>query len=132
MRPGRSKEEQLKQMASSLLCTTVVLHEDKGFFLLFFYWCGWEQGKNKEIGEQEPSNNLGLILIGSKETSRSNVGPWAGRSVPGRLLHPSPSWPGAQKVIVVLKYFKYTSAYLNLTCKDWIIVEEVESRIVGT
>lgn len=32
MRPGRSKEKQLKQMASTLLLTNVVLHEDKGFF----------------------------------------------------------------------------------------------------
>jgi len=32
MKPGRSKKKPLKQMASFLLLTNVVLHEDKGFF----------------------------------------------------------------------------------------------------
>lgn len=60
-------------MASFLLLTNVVLHEDKGFFL--FYWCGWEQGKRRELENNNPIITwaLGLIVIGSKGIPMSSV-----------------------------------------------------------
>lgn len=57
MTPGRSKEKQLEQMASSLLLTNVVLHEDKRFFLVLLMWLGTREEKG--IGEQKSSDNMG-------------------------------------------------------------------------
>lgn len=56
MRPGRSKEKQLKQVASSLLLTNVVLHEDKSFFVLLILLGAREKGG---IREQKSSDNMG-------------------------------------------------------------------------